>query len=45
LLAAAHTVGPLPIWLAWADLAGAIDLAVSPVLLLVVIARRSRWDR
>jgi hypothetical protein len=45
LLAAAYSTGPLPAWAAWAVLVGAVGLAVGLVVLLVVIARRSRWDR
>ena len=45
LLAAAYSTGPLPPWLGWAFLAGAVGFAVGLVVVLVVIARRSRWDR
>ena len=34
-----------PTWLVWAYLVGAVAFAAGLVVLLVVIARRSRWDR
>jgi TRAP-type C4-dicarboxylate transport system permease small subunit len=43
--AAVYPTGPLPSWLGWVYLAGAIAFALGLVVLLVVIARRSRWDR
>ena len=34
---------PLPAWFGWALLAGSILFLIGLTLLLVVIARRSRW--
>ena len=46
MLAAVYTrFFPAPTWLVWGYVAGAIAFAVGLIVLLVIIARRSRWDR
>ena len=46
MLAAVYTrFFPAPTWLVWVYVAGAVAFAVGLVVLLMIIARRSRWDR